>query len=237
MASIRPSVLKCVVAHGTGFIEKIRGVSNLSQYSWCLQNIKQRGPDLFTQQYLSPKTKSESYLKSMETEEKLRIATTLGLEVTESEVLENDTRGYDSSTYQLLYEEDEQFEKGFIPEFKKEETKERGKSMKVDRMIKKHNKESEKENQKIVGTKNRPIDQDKLVKYLHKEKAKSAIESASTQMISVGDAISVMLDCNRQKELEAAGIAPNKNINKNHQKVKEKREEDTSPIFKYLAKR
>lgn len=235
VASIRPAVLRCVVSHGHGFVQHIRGVKSISQYSWCLQNIKQRGPDFFRQNYVQFDKRSEKYRKTMA--DKRSIADKIGLGSEDWEILSDDTRGYDPSTFKLLFEEDIDFEKGYVPEFKKEEPKERGKNLKVDRLIKKQNKDLEKENTKIVGTKNRPIDQDKLIRSLHDSKASNVIESVSALVISVGDGIKAVMNRNREKELETAGMGNANNTQKQSRKIKEKRDNANDGCLRYLAKR
>lgn len=239
VASIRPAVLKCIVSLANGIIDHIRGVKYFNQYSWCLRNIKQRGQDLFIDKYVDFDARSDEYRGLQSIDAKQRIEVILGIDFSEShtEKLE-DTRAYSVKTFASIDDEDTKFEDGYTREFKKDEPKEKGKNMKIDRMVKKLNKENEKVNKKIKGTTKRPIDQDKLVNNLYSAKAQDVIKSTSSGMYMTGDATKHIQDSTLEQELKKAGFIDRTEKQENQRSRKaEAREEKPELRVRPVTKR
>lgn len=236
VASIKPAVLKCIVSRAHGTIDKIKGVNHFHHYSWCLRNIKQRGQDLFIEKYVDFESRSEEYKKHQSTEAFRSISVLLG--ISEDERLEvEDRRAYDSNTLAIIDKEDTRFEDGFKLEIRKEEPKEKGKSMRVDRMIKKQIKVVKEAEKKTRGTEKRPIDQDKLVNTLFASKAREVIQSTSSGMFSTGDATKQMMASNLQRDLVKAGLAQDTQTESRPSRKAEARDDKSNLIVRHRTKR
>lgn len=203
VASIRPAVLRGVNPLTQNPMGEIRGIKYFHQYSYVLQKIKQRGYDLFQQLYVRFETASLEYRRLHAPAERRRLNEVLGLELTEAEVNQDDTRQYKTLTFAKMdIEEAMVQDPSLIPQpAKKSEPREKTKSMRIDRMIRKQSKEAREQKKQMFGSKK--TDPNELVNKLFSGSRAASLERESVANTTIGmNSIDEVLKANRQRLLE-----------------------------------
>lgn len=102
MSSINPSILNTVVRN-TAKGEKINNITQFSAYMITLMHLKQRGVEFFQKNYMDFSTVSDEYRKLMTSaDDQRKINCALGLELSESDKLVEDTMEFNSKHSQVL---------------------------------------------------------------------------------------------------------------------------------------
>lgn len=203
VASIRPALLRCVVNSNTDSIDQIGEIKYYHQYSWVLKKLKQRGPDIFREKYVDWNTRSEKYKKCNGVDQRRRISEALALQLTEAEIKKDDVRGLSSDVFVKTGLEEaireELFDLGPIPKKLPPPKKEKGKPQKVDRVLKKLQKEEEAKKKALFGT--RRVDENRLLKSLHSEDYKSRIEQSLGDLPpNIGAGIDAIMEANAARD-------------------------------------
>lgn len=110
VCSVRPAVLRCIVGfHKEGLTGSIGDIKYYHQYSYVLRNIKQRGPPLFNEKYVSLSKASENYKQTRLIETRRKLNEILCLKMSEEDLLASDAQPFEkeaASTSRGIEEEE-----------------------------------------------------------------------------------------------------------------------------------